>query len=161
VEGTIHNDDVGSPGGHTSQLDGILNSFSATVGEEEAVEGGIGHDLQEAIHEVEHGAGEAHVGLGVNNLLQLLLGSLHHTRVAVTSVGDSNSGGVIEKLSAILHLQIAALASLHGDGHQTGHARMHVFCAPFGTFLLFGSAEGSSEGRRTQGGGEHTTSQHE
>lgn len=67
--GPLHDDDSASVVVCFGNLDGVFDGFAAAVGEEEGVEGRVGHEWQQAFDQADVGFGVGNVDLGVDDLL--------------------------------------------------------------------------------------------
>lgn len=70
--------------------------------------------------------------LGVDDLVDLLVGGLGDARVAVTEVGDADAAGEVEELAPLVIPNPAARALLEDVGRQTGDAASNMLGAKGG-----------------------------
>ena len=105
VEGAVEDDDVLSACGGFRNLDRILQSFRARVGEVETVNRRR-HDLANFFDQLQHRLVDDDVRLRMQEQASLLADRFDHLRVAVTRIRHANSAGEIQQFLAIVGVDV-------------------------------------------------------
>ena len=150
--GSLHGDDVLLLGGETGDLDGGLDGLGPRVPKEEAVEGRVGHDGQEALDELQVGRRECDGALEVDESLGLTLDGGGHGGVAASckrcdpvgrsreyllaKVGDTDTRGKVEKLATFAGPEVGALSLDSDDVLETAKTMGDVLPSKLGPLGL-------------------------
>ncbi|MNI28178.1 hypothetical protein D3C73_819450 [compost metagenome] len=116
MEGAVEGDDSGSPSRAAHDLQGVLRSFCAAVGEHAADRVTDRNEAGQALHEVE----VRRVGRGIERVVRqpcgLLTNGLDDARVAMAEVQYADAADKVDIAFAIGRPDLGIFAMAEGDG---------------------------------------------
>jgi hypothetical protein len=125
VKGVVERDDRMAAGDGAGDLDGVLDGLGARVHEEGSALEVAGHELVQALRQLDVALVRRHLEARVGEARRLLGNRRGHERSARADIEDSDAGAEVDERIAVHIDDDAAAGALGKDGHRAADGGRH------------------------------------